>query len=421
MILGNPLKKEPTIIVGAGISGLFLAYYLKKKDIPVTVYEKNSKAGGLLGSKQTALGFHELSANTFLWCKELGEMAQHLGLDIIAPKKEAKKRYFYVNDKLKNMPIPVSAIPKALNGLFFKKGVPPKTLEEFGNQYFGETITKRIITPAFNGIYGAESSALGFEAVMPAFHKGISEGKTLFQSLKSRPKVPKGSPKGSHAYKGGFQALVDALVKYIGDDLIFREPTSDELSNKQVVYCTPAHVNAKLFPSFQATFDSIEYRPFVTITVIADGSQLPKLKPGFGVLFPKEAATNFLGILFNHSNFYDRVVSNNLVSMTLIGSLKAGIPMMEFSDAELRLLVKEDLSRVLGMTGDFLEIDIYRWAHGIPVYSPQLPSTLKALNENLQKQNSPMRFFGNYTGEISIRGMCQVASKAVEEAFTSTP
>lgn len=419
MILGNPLKNEPTIIVGAGISGLFLAYYLKKNNIPVTVFEKNSKAGGLLGSKQTALGFHELSANTFLWCKELGEMAQHLGLEIIAPKKEAKKRYFYVNEQLKNMPIPLGSIPKAIHGLFFKKGAPPKTLEDFGNQYFGEAITKRIITPAFNGIYGAESSALGFEAVMPAFHKGISEGKTLFQSLKSRPKAPKGSPRGSHAYKGGFQALVDALAKFLGNDIIYREPTQEELEGKQIVYCTPAHVNAQLFPEFQKTFSSIEYRPFVTITVIGDSTQFPKLKPGFGVLFPKEAKSNFLGILFNHSNFYDRVVSENLVSMTLIGSLKSGVPMMEFSDAELRLLVKEDLSRVLGMSGELLEMDIYRWAHGIPVYSPELPSTLQSLNADLQKQNSPMRFFGNYTGEISIRGMCQVASKSVDEAISA--
>ena len=45
------MKREVTII-GAGISGLTTAYFLVKAGVPVRVLEKQSRVGGLLGTRR---------------------------------------------------------------------------------------------------------------------------------------------------------------------------------------------------------------------------------------------------------------------------------------------------------------------------------------------------------------------------------
>ncbi|MEZ4816092.1 MAG: NAD(P)-binding protein [Bdellovibrionota bacterium] len=60
-------------IVGAGFSGLTLAYYLKKiePEAPIVVVEKNSYVGGLLQTEKTPYGVAEKAANAMLDSEEL--------------------------------------------------------------------------------------------------------------------------------------------------------------------------------------------------------------------------------------------------------------------------------------------------------------------------------------------------------------
>ncbi|HTA94607.1 MAG TPA: FAD-dependent oxidoreductase, partial [Verrucomicrobiae bacterium] len=39
-------------IIGAGITGLTAAFYLKRKGVPVTVYETGARAGGVIQSSR---------------------------------------------------------------------------------------------------------------------------------------------------------------------------------------------------------------------------------------------------------------------------------------------------------------------------------------------------------------------------------
>src|SRR5438067_11335151 len=60
---GEPLS---VAVIGAGITGLTAAFYLKRKGIPVTVYEASGRAGGVIQSLRRDGYLAEFGPNTIL-------------------------------------------------------------------------------------------------------------------------------------------------------------------------------------------------------------------------------------------------------------------------------------------------------------------------------------------------------------------
>jgi len=85
--------------------------------------------------------------------------------------------------------------------------------------------------------------------------------------------------------------------------------------------------------------------------------------------------------------------------------------LLKKTDKDLLNIVVNDLQKLFGLQNDFLEYHIYRWPKGIPLYSPALQDSRFEIQELLQKDFPNIRLFGNYTGQISVRGMCQEAAK----------
>ena len=53
-------------IIGAGITGLTAAFYLKRKGVPVTVYEASDRVGGAIQSVRMEGYLAEFGPNTIL-------------------------------------------------------------------------------------------------------------------------------------------------------------------------------------------------------------------------------------------------------------------------------------------------------------------------------------------------------------------
>ena len=76
-------------------------------------------------------------------------------------------------------------------------------------------------------------------------------------------------------------------------------------------------------------------------------------------------------------------------------------------ESELKELIINDLDSIFGIEDMPVEAVVTKWKKGIPLYSPTLYQSWFEIDEIL-KNNIPNRnLFGNYTGEISIRGMAQ--------------
>ena len=80
-------------IIGAGITGLTAAFYLKRKGVPVTVYEAGARAGGVIRSSRQNGFLAESGPNTILETSpKISELVRDLNLEArrVYPNPEAK-------------------------------------------------------------------------------------------------------------------------------------------------------------------------------------------------------------------------------------------------------------------------------------------------------------------------------------------
>jgi oxygen-dependent protoporphyrinogen oxidase len=83
-------------IIGAGITGLTAAFYLKRKGIPVTVYEASGRVGGVIQSLRQDGWLAEFGPNTLLETSpKIGQLVRDAGLQPrrLDPDPKAEARY----------------------------------------------------------------------------------------------------------------------------------------------------------------------------------------------------------------------------------------------------------------------------------------------------------------------------------------
>src|SRR6185295_10970160 len=83
-------------IIGAGITGLTAAFYLKRKGIPVTVYEASGRVGGVIQSQRKDGYLVEFGPNTILETSpKIRQLIQDAGLEFrrLASHPSAEARY----------------------------------------------------------------------------------------------------------------------------------------------------------------------------------------------------------------------------------------------------------------------------------------------------------------------------------------
>ena len=69
-------------IIGAGVTGLTAAFYLKRRNVPITVYEAGGRAGGVIRSLQRNGFLAESGPNTILETSpKIAQLVRDAGLE----------------------------------------------------------------------------------------------------------------------------------------------------------------------------------------------------------------------------------------------------------------------------------------------------------------------------------------------------
>ena len=223
-------------IVGAGISGLSLAYYLKQLGHDVLVLEKSSQAGGLMQTYRHQHYQIELAPNTLLLDPVVAELLSQLALQdqIIYPlvyqsvySKGAPKRFIEKDGQL--LPLPTkpldflrspilsfrARIRVVLELLCSRNNKPERSLAAFFQDHFGQELTDMIIDPFISGTWSGDIHQLSVDACFPQL-KQIEQqtGSIIRHWLKNPPTPPK-----IFSIKNGLQTLTDRLADEISPNL----------------------------------------------------------------------------------------------------------------------------------------------------------------------------------------------------------
>ena len=412
--LGTTISKDKSYtIIGAGFSGLIVGYWLKKWNIDFKIVEIEKKAGGLLGSQKSTHGIAEQAANGLLWTPELEVLIKDLDLNGLAPNQASKKRFILQNNQLTTLPLNYSEIAKVLLNLTKRQKSQFYTLRDFGYATFGERFSLQMLEPGFTGIYAAGINQLSFPGTMKKLASQLN--KTSFIPVafwKMRKQADKKVRSGTQSFQNGMQDLVSGLEQHLKGYIAYE---SDGLAynrtDENLILTVPAYVAKNFFyGQMQKKLSLVEYIPLISMTFFIKKSKLKNFMDGFGCLIPRTENYKILGVLFNSCIFDNRVEDPENLSLTCIVR-DFDQQLLQLPDEVLMHIVFNELRAIFDIDGDPLDYTIFRWPKAIPLYSPGLHLDWFEMDKILKEEFPNINLFGNYTGEISLRGMIQTIFK----------
>ncbi len=410
--------REATI-VGAGIAGMLAAYALDNRGYRVTLLEQKPHAGGLIHTTRTEHGIAESAAHSLMATGAVRELCRDLGVELIERRKESQAKYVVRHGKLSRFPLNLRETVDMLRNAAFTPAMSQESqnLDRWARQHLGDSATDYLLTPFVRGIYGVQPVELGVHTAFP-FLK-LDEGQTLLGAMlrKHFRRANGKSKKVRVAPRLGMGDLVGRLEEHLDERLgsrFLKQERIKELPDAgNVILSTPAYAAAELLesrvPQLAEQLRTVRYTPIVSITTFVERRSFSQPIHGAGVLMPAREETKSLGILFNSSTFDYRVTDDSrLASFTIMMGGTAHPEWLDSTDAEIQQAIKLELSAVLGIREPHYTV-IHRWSAALPQYSADLRDVWQKANDTWCIIPGRL-LFGNYTGQISLRGIIESAA-----------
>jgi oxygen-dependent protoporphyrinogen oxidase len=423
------------VIVGAGLSGLSLAYRLGQRitDAEIQVLESNNRPGGTAFTIQKNGFTVELGPNGFLDSKPTTlSLAKDLGLAnrLVAGSESAgKNRFLFLGDKLERLPgspgqlltTPLLSWRGKLSFLAerFRRGDPhdEESIDAFARRRVGAEVAEIFADALVTGIYAGDPKLLSLPACFPrlaalereygSLLKGVAAAaKQRARDAKSRGE-PKPKPGRLWSFDGGLGVLVNALNKSLKRPATFgvnvraiertgdpSRPTwrvrgdgNESWPADVVVLTCPAHQQASMLEPLDARLASaVGDIPFNEIAVIALGyraADVPGGVDGFGFITPERLRRDLLGAQWCSSIFPGRAPDRMILMRAMCGGWHRR-DMVAWDDTRLLAAVRAELKVIQDITAEPVFHHIQRWRPGIPQYHVGHLAKLAVIDEQVK-------------------------------------
>lgn len=384
--------KQTVHIIGAGFSGLTLAYRLSQGGIPVVVYDKKERTGGLIQTVPLEQGFAETAAHSVSCTPRVEKLCNDLGLEFLRPSPLSKKRYIFRQglrrwplSKFETVILVVRAVFSKLTGRLKPRAA--ETLSQWGGRVLGKKASHFLLETAMQGIYAGDANALSASLLLAP----------LFQKNRERMNGVIGFKQGVGEL---IQSLSHAIEKNGGRILLRKEIIMKDLEGL-VVLATDALSAGELLaprqPKVSRLLEKIDMLPLTTVTANFKLSPLPQ---GFGCLFPRSQNIEALGVLFN-SSMFQRPWTFRSETWIYGGATDKSIAVL--SDDEVKKKLLADRKNALGPQVTPTEIFLSRRHSALPHYSVELERLLNELTPLEEKlKEDGIYLHGNYLGGIGL-------------------
>jgi oxygen-dependent protoporphyrinogen oxidase len=457
------------LVVGAGISGLTIAYELATiSQRRVLVAESQDRVGGAIVSKQNDEGYQwEEGPNSFQPTAELLRLAVNVGLtDELVLANGKLPRFVFFNGKLNALPMsPPAAIATpllnwsskirlALGAIGFARPAMAgeESVEQFFGRLLGEQAVARLVAPFISGVYAGDPKKLSAKAAFAKIFRlensygGLVAGAILSSKDRQAQKaknadLPKVKAGELGSFKQGIKMLPEAIATKLrtqgtpvkqqwtlrsldrqNDIYIakFDTPMGEEtVMSRAVVLATPAYVTAELLrdylPSASQALRNIFYPTVACVVLAYPKSEFVCDMQGFGNLIPRTEGVRTLGTIWSSSLFAGRAPQGWQLLLNFIGGT-LDPALAKLSESEIIQAVHQDLKKTILRPDTKAEpkaIAVHRWDKAIPQYEIghlQLVATVEA---ELQK-SSGLYISANFIGGVAL-GDC--IKRSLQEAI----
>lgn len=393
-MLGTLIPNKHVYIYGAGFAGLSFAYRLKKLNIPFTIYEKE-KIGGKISTHMTSFGPAEAAASTLYMNADAEKFLEEIGLPYIVANKKLKRWIWKKDGPASPMTLKLLARLLLKAPSRFPQITEESTVEDVFLPLLSRKYIDELLSPALQGIHGAEARDLHFLSIFPmARGKKFTSYIDFIRSLKKDIKKDAAIKiKGSVSFNGGMQTLIDRLHNEVFEHI---KPLPDHfVLQPNTVICTTADEAANLLmnsePVIAKELHNIEYRPITSLSFFLQ-NDLAGLKKSFGMLIPQKYGCSILGII-HQSEVFPQNYTAHCYSAVCKGTLDEK---MIFT--QMKHILKDFEEEKV------LKCSLSSWKTGLPLYNNKRSQAVQAISRILEKKPGLM-LFGNYTNGISLRSM----------------
>ncbi len=448
------------VIIGAGISGLTAAYWLKKAGVDVLVLEQESALGGTMRTLREDGWLVETGPNSALETTPLfGEMFEGLGIldQRVYANEKSNKRYILRDGLLHALPMSPQAFLgsrlwsvggklRLLKEPFVGRADKEETIAEFVQRRLGREFLDYAINPFVAGVYAGNPEQLSVRAAFPKLYaleekygglikgmiKGAKERRQRAEKAKDRAKM--------FSFVHGMGTFPQAIARMLGDAVrtntrvvgIERSDSSswtvlfasqggtDSLQAAAVIIATPAtqaaQMVARIAPSLAERLSTIYYPPVAEVFLGFRNEQIPRALDGFGFLIPAREERNILGTIWSSAIFPNRSPEGHAALTTFVGGSRQP-EMCRLSDEELIRVVTEELHAIMGIVGQPVFSKVIRWEKAIPQYNLGYLDIMKEL-DRCEAELTGLFFCSNFRGGIAV-GDCVMSGKKIAEKAAS--
>ncbi|HLK98389.1 MAG TPA: protoporphyrinogen oxidase [Hymenobacter sp.] len=429
-------------IIGAGISGLTLAYELQQRGIDYRLWEASAEPGGYIRSRRDPVPdsqqtyLRELGPNSLLGDADLLLWLDELGLtpQLTFSKPVSKDRYIFRHGQYRQLPV---GPPSLLFGSFFswktklavlgelgnKTTSPPgETLAQFFRRRFSAEIVDYALAPFVAGIYAGDPERLLVSETFPVLlryeqdHGSVLRGLIKNQSTAGR--------RQSFSFRDGMQTLPKALaaqlthlslndpVEYIGGasatGWLVKSATGTQTVDR-LVLATGTDTAARLvshadlnkrYSLFADALRQVEYPPMTAVHSAYKRADVQHLLNGFGGLNPRREGRFAAGHIWSSSVFDGRCPDDQVLFTTFVGGAGGAAENARQPDDVVFQNVHQELASAFGIrSSEPIFRAIYRWERAIPQYN----ASIVAVKDQVESVEADNLFVcANWYGGLSL-------------------
>jgi oxygen-dependent protoporphyrinogen oxidase len=410
------------VIVGAGISGLALAYRLNQllPAAEITVLEQRDRPGGTMWTERRD-GFQvEIGPNGFLDNKtSTRALCRDLGLtDRLLPASEAaeRNRYLFLDGKLRRLPNTARSFVRSdllswrgkfsvLLERFRRKrtGHADESIDAFVRRRAGSEAAEALADALVTGIHAGDPTLLSVRAAFPRLaaleeqYGSVLKGMASTARQRRAEAAARGEPYRRAgrmwSFRQGLRLVIETLCEHLPSKPLLgvavqgiqRAADSDAQKTAwtvlgvgqdrwpadAVVLTCPAPQQAAIVADLDRELaGNIEAIPYNRIAVAAlgyRGSDVPCPLDGFGFIAPQRTGRDLLGVQWCSSIFPDRAPQGLVLLRAMCGGWNRP-DIVDWDNARLLRAVRGEIRLAMGIEAEPVFHHIVRWDRAIPQY-----------------------------------------------------